>query len=224
MMPRRDQPSFLRLRPIWTHLEGPRFPLERADLLDRLKVFADAHRPTRWALHDHVMPVVDVTPSTDQQPSMWARLLVGAGGVGFFGGAELRNPAGSRILIRPIVLKLKTPTAFTVVDLAITPPFLGGVPASGNVQFTDARRIGVSPNPVGQFLGSAAAANVLANSPFQLAPRAGLFWEPLEETVLKMLVIPPGEGLGMADQTGNAVFEAVVAWTEEPLGVTRLLG
>jgi len=213
-MPRADSARILRLRPIWSHLELG-YPIERPDLLDRTKIFADIHRRSSFALDSRVVPIIDVTPVREQVQTLYASISQDAGGAGLFSACELANGPFNTVICRPHVIVVQNIGVASKPQLEIrTHEALGGAPTAVNGANVDGRR--GTPGPAGQaqLRASASAGNavsdpriVLPNGPQIIGPDDGF---------LEDIVIAPGEDLVVVDSTANENLEISVIWTEEP--------
>lgn len=197
------------------------YPIERVDLLEQLKVFADLHARSRFLMADKVTPVIQLNPLPEQNPAFYSDLIQAAGGVGTFTAIELANGQFSKVVCRPlfaIVLTIAGPK----ISIGIRAhEFLGGAPASPpNVGQTDGRRgAGGVTTSTGTLRGSAVVANLLADPVFRYpVPNlaAGQQGVVIPSDVLKNFVLAPNEDLVFQDSTANEAMEIGLLWTEEP--------
>jgi hypothetical protein len=215
-----------RLQRKWLEIGIDRYPVERPDLLERLKVFGDVRRPSRFHLGHDVLPIVDVTPFTEQIPPLLARSFVAAVAAQFSTVALQNTSAvfgGRRLNARPLVVKISANNG--QISIALVPtPFAAIVQSVAT--FADSRRGttgAVLGTDRGCIFGGVATAAVLPNQ-FVLTVPAGpdLF---LPDSLLKLIFVAPGVDLVIQQVGANQNLDVSIAWDEEPVaGVTRVLG
>ncbi len=222
MMPRRDQPSLLKFRPLWSR---PGYPLERPDLLDRVKIFGDIHRPSGFGLHDVVQPIYDLTPTDEgQQPGFFGHNIANAV-VGQFSFVALSNPPGSKILVRPVHFGFRKGTAG-----AFALEMVVGGAGAGNplVENFDQRRGNIRAIAVNQAIATVTQGSFVGvgDPQYSFGASDAIQYFPLFDvsTFCKRLVVAPGVAAVLVGKTANEQVEGAWAWTEEPLQITRGVG
>jgi len=216
-----------RLQRKWLDVGIDRYPVERPDLLERLKVFGDVRRPSRFHLGPDVLPVVDVTPFTEQVPSLLSRFQVGAVAANF-ATVCLQNTSaifGSRrVNSRPAYLTIASATAGSV-RIGLQPTPFAAI-AQAIVGFTDSRRGGSAVLGVdrGCIFGGVAQLTVLPAPQVIISVPAANTTVFVPDQLLKLIFGAPGIDLVVQHNTVNTDLDVSIAWFEEPVaGVTRIL-
>jgi hypothetical protein len=215
-----------RLQRKWFEVGLDRYPVERPDLLERLKVFGDVRRPSRFHLGPDVLPVVDVTPFAEQVPPFLSRVFVAAVAANFSTVvlSNISSVFGSRrVNARPSVIKI-TGGAGQVAMALVPSPFITATQAAAF--FADSRRgtaLTVLGSDRGCIIGGAVTLTVLSLQFVLNAPAgADLF---LPDALLKELFVAPGVDLAFQQTVANGNLDMSISWFEEPVaGVTRVLG
>ena len=194
-----------------------RIPIERVDLLERLKIFGDVHRMTKFTLDPLIVATVDVTPFQEQVPTFYASQFIAAGAAGQFSALTLSNGALSKTLGRPKVVQFDGAGIGSVM-IALRPnPYLGGAPSAAFSGFTDSRR-GLATAPGTSVLtlrGSADAANVAPAAFYEIVAGGGSILVPNE--LLDDWIVMPGVDLVFRATTAVQALRVSIQWSEEPI-------
>lgn len=218
-----------RLQRKWLDVGIDRYPVERVDLLDRLKVFGDVRRPSRFHLGPDILPVVDVTPFTEQVPAFFSRSGQGAVAAQLSTYC-LQNTSGifgpRRIVARPKTLKMSSTVAQQVLVSLATSPFAAIVQRT--VRFSDSRR-GIAAAVLGVdrgcITGSTTQVGAIPSSEALMVNLAANLDSYVPVDWLNLIFVAPGVDLVVQSTVVNLDLDVSIAWFEEPVaGVTRVLG
>lgn len=215
----------MKLRPIWSHLlnGANRYPIERTDLLDRLKLFGDVHRASRFGLEGHVTPIVDITPLREQVPLFYSVLQQAAGAAGTFAAVTLGSGNFIGRLARPLVVGVSTLTVGRLWYSHKAHPGLAGAPtAPANAEgFEDTRR-GL---PDGPLAGQQAVFHLNSSANVGNVPGTNVHFLDLDtinrtfyipETILANMILAPGVDLYMSRREAVTDLQVFAVWSEEP--------
>jgi len=205
---------------------GGRVPIERVDLLDRLKVFADVHRTTRFGMDGAVQPIIDITPLQEQVPTFVSSLTQLNGGAGTNTAIALGAGAFATRIARLVTVKVRSPVVGAIQFFTASHQYLAGAAAAVQNMFLDGRR-GTGTTALGTTAFLLQSSSAAGNA----QPTNGGFFELFIDTInkdfffpdsmLKAVVANPTTDLVFRHSVAVADLSATVVWSEEPNQVTR---
>jgi hypothetical protein len=191
------------------------FPIERADVLDQLKIFGDIHARSRFLIRDTVQPVFQVVGAAEAQPGFYGGLRQAVGAAGTFSAVALSNPPASGVIARPVMAGFSSSVSHEV-GVGLRPfQFLGGAVTSVSTGLLDSRRGFVTTSAL-NIQGSADAANVLGVPFFPFAVPGNNTYQFLPIDLLKALILAPGSQLIIAGLAAVQDLFGCFAWLQEP--------